>query len=699
MNETVQKYCARITIIVDFLIAVIELTLLFQNHSETAISVILLIVVVIFPLLFYYLFYSDKKGTLYPHNLTPRFPKLKRIRGWATLLVVIIICFTWFSIYYYPHLERKNKIIIVVAQLGGPDQDRYRINENILLNLRESLKAFNDIVVESLNDTITEQQGSSYAIELGQKYQASFVFWGWYGVTESDIELTLHIENTADIQTYSSRLYNEYQTHYEVGELKSFKVQQRYSTGLGSLMLFLSGVIRYEAYDFHESLKMMTLGLKSIQEKSYFVGKQYFYEYISSSYLINAEIDSALKYSDSAISIGSVESFVYCTRGVALGKLGRYQDAIESFDTGLKIDSTDCRILCNRGFTKYLMENYQGALADLNKSLVLRPDYYAALINRGVTLISINKYDDALIDLNHAIRVLPSWTIGYIDRGWAFYSQGDSTRGYADLIRAGQSHLNNMTTYGKIGDVFLKYGKYFDAIEYYNRSIQLDSNQAEVLNHCGLCLAILYRNEEALKYITQAIRIRPQYLDALDNKYLVLNTLGRFGDAASVLRSYLTLDPNNKLKHYQIGILYYQTHEYLLALNEYSKCVELDSSYAPAYNGCGISLGAMGNYNHAIIEFSKALSFDSSVANYYANRGMAYKDMKEFYRAIRDFNTALRLNQNCDRALFNRGEVYLFLGRTQEARRDWERTLVVSKDQDLQKLATQRLSLLDRNNN
>ena len=103
------------------------------------------------------------------------------------LLVVVIVGYQ-----QYLQALPPSKSIILVADFDGPEPQKYRVTETILNRLRTALQSYNDVDVNALGRAITEEEGSAAARAEGNKYKATIVIWGWYGVT-SEVVLSVSI--------------------------------------------------------------------------------------------------------------------------------------------------------------------------------------------------------------------------------------------------------------------------------------------------------------------------------------------------------------------------------------------------------------------------------------------------------------------------------------------------------------------------
>ncbi len=65
------------------------------------------------------------------------------------------------------------------------------------------------------------------------------------------------------------------------------------------------------------------------------------------------------------------------------------------------------------------------------------------------------------------------------------------------------------------------------------------------------------------------------------------------------IRSLLQKNPKDVFLHYSLGMEYASTDQYSSAIEAFSKCIELDETYVPAYVEAGKALRAAGRGDEA----------------------------------------------------------------------------------------------------
>ena len=67
-----------------------------------------------------------------------------------------------------------------------------------------------------------------------------------------------------------------------------------------------------------------------------------------------------------------------------------------------------------------------------------------------------------------------------------------------------------------------------------------------------------------------------------------------------------------------------QQKKYDLAIQNYTKAIELDSKYALAYRNRGLSWREKGDYDRAIQDYTKAIELNPKYADAYFQRGFVW---------------------------------------------------------------------------
>ena len=134
--------------------------------------------------------------------------------------------------------------------------------------------------------------------------------------------------------------------------------------------------------------------------------------------------------------------------------------------------------------------------------------------------------------------------------------------------------------------------------------------------------------------------------------------LGQIEMAIEAYSRVIELNPNNPNAYNNRGVAYSAKGDFDRTIEDYTKAIELNPNYAVAYNNRGGVYYLKEEYESAIVDFTKATELNPDYAVAYNNRGVAYYLKKEYDSAIVDFTRAIELNPDYAIAYNNRGRAY-----------------------------------------
>ena len=139
-------------------------------------------------------------------------------------------------------------------------------------------------------------------------------------------------------------------------------------------------------------------------------------------YFNKAYISSDYKYQivnyTKCIRVNPSYKSAYINRGIAYGKLGKYQLAIDDFSRVIRMNPNDAGAYYNRGNTYDKLGKHQLAIDDYSRVIKIKPNY-VGYFNRGNTYGKLGKYQLAIDDYSRVIKMNPNYKSAYINRGIA----------------------------------------------------------------------------------------------------------------------------------------------------------------------------------------------------------------------------------------------------------------------------------------
>jgi protein O-GlcNAc transferase len=168
--------------------------------------------------------------------------------------------------------------------------------------------------------------------------------------------------------------------------------------------------------------------------------------------------------------------FIHNLHGVALMKIGKHQEAKQSFLNAIRLNPNDPDINFNLGVLSGSANEYSKAISFYSKCIEINHNYANAFFNRGnIYMDNLCEYESAIQDYQRFIELIPTTPFGYYNLGKAL-----------GLINRHDEALIN-----------------------YEKAITLNPAYAEAYINVGNILSALNRHDEALINYEKAITLKP----------------------------------------------------------------------------------------------------------------------------------------------------------------------------------------------
>jgi tetratricopeptide (TPR) repeat protein len=477
----------------------------------------------------------------------PHFPKLYKTARYALILLAFLGIGTGLWIWQRDCVMR-GKVIVLVINFDGPEIEKYRVTDKILVQLRQSLNGYDDTVIRTLNktitkeDTVTEQQGSERARELGRSHCANLVIWGWYGVTNTDVLLTVHLENLINSKNLPLVGTKSYSIQAPVAELQSYKFQERLSTEMSAFTLFVSGIVRYEAEDYPEAINRYSVALNTTSWPEELLTKAVLFQNRGLAYLhsekpkeafddLTRAIEINPRYAEAytnrgiansilgnndasvtdlteALQIKPQDSITYINRGIVYRQVGEPLKAIDDYSKAIQLDSTLADAYSNRGVVYASLGKRQEAIADCARAIQINPQEETYYSNRGFTYMLLGEYRKATADFTKAIKINPKYVMAYVNRGAAHFASGQTLKSIGDYSKAIEiAPQFSGAYYGRGTTYFFGLGEYQKAIDDFTKTVHLDPQDSDSYYSRGSAFAVLGEKQKAIDDFRKVLAI------------------------------------------------------------------------------------------------------------------------------------------------------------------------------------------------
>jgi protein O-mannosyl-transferase len=142
----------------------------------------------------------------------------------------------------------------------------------------------------------------------------------------------------------------------------------------------------------------------------------------------------------------------------------------------------------------------------------------------------------------------------------------------------------------------------------------------------------------------EALRLKPDFADALINIGVTLNQQGKFGEASGYLMRVLEVNPVSGKAHLELGIALAQTGKSDESLQQFYKALDLAPEDAVVRTNLGLLLARQQKLQEAGEQLTEAIRLNPNSPEAHNNLGLVMLMRGEPERSIPEFVTALRLN-------------------------------------------------------
>ncbi|MEW6751633.1 MAG: tetratricopeptide repeat protein [Candidatus Latescibacterota bacterium] len=283
------------------------------------------------------------------------------------------------------------------------------------------------------------------------------------------------------------------------------------------------------------------------------------------AYLRVNHLEKAVAMFDRVLEMAPEHADALNARGVALTRLGRYEEALECYRRSLLHEDNN-GVRMNVALTYYLMGE-RAAADQLFQEVVAQDDSYGELFDFLATV-------------------------------------GDAQESY------------------DIGVSYLRQKRLEDALTHLDQALAADPQFADAVNAKGVVFTHQGRHTEALALFEEAAALRPEQLGFRLNAALLHYLMGDREKADVLYRQVVAQDDSydglldflagveSADEHYRVAAAYLRQDEFAKALERLDQALAADPQMADAYNARGVVLVHGGQYEEAWAMFEKAAELD-----------------------------------------------------------------------------------------
>jgi tetratricopeptide (TPR) repeat protein len=332
--------------------------------------------------------------------------------------------------------------------------------------------------------------------------------------------------------------------------------------------------------------------------------------------------------------------------GVEAERTSNYTEAIFYYSMAIDMDSKYEQAYEKRGDVYRRLKNYGKAKQDYIWVVNINSGNTNVMINLGIMNYELGYYKDAASNFTKAIETRGEDATLFYYRGNAYNKNNEFEKAAEDYAKA----LNLQPDYSDARDKL-------DKLKAENKITEIAEVKKEEI-----------KKEEVKKEESKPIVENTEVKKEEENKTIVENT--EVKKEEEIVKTTDVIKESEPVVEVKLdaqdfilkGLAFYENKDFVSALNEYNKAVEISTDFAEAYYHRGRAYTELNDYTSAINEYTKTIELNPNHEKAYINRGFIYNETKEFEKAISDFKRGVEINPNSIIGFYNMGIAYYSLG-------------------------------------
>jgi tetratricopeptide (TPR) repeat protein len=263
----------------------------------------------------------------------------------------------------------------------------------------------------------------------------------------------------------------------------------------------------------------------------------------------------------------------------------------------------------------------------------------------------------------------------------------------------------------KLGLVYRSKGMYREAIEEFQKALELSPDDASLHYGLGLIYSHLGNSNEATRELARAtaidpmygdpvisdadyylnkkmygralplyeevLRRKPTYVKGLFGAGLCCSQQGKLESAEKYYQKCIEIQPNFSLAHFNLGVIYSEMKMWKRAEEEYRQALELNPHNGKAHQNLGRLYDMQGDIHRAISAYEKAVENNPCFKAAHNNLGGLYARGGRYDEAINEFRKAVRIDPHYVMGYSNLGKMHLIQGNASGALEAFQHALSI----------------------
>src|SRR6185437_13247238 len=267
------------------------------------------------------------------------------------------------------------------------------------------------------------------------------------------------------------------------------------------------------------------------------------------------------------------------------------------------------------------------------QALTIDPNHADAPHLQGLLSLQAEQYDAAVESITRAIRQAPK--PGFLtDLGNILLKTGRNAEAVDVFDKVVQLEAGDAGNWRRLGDALVEAGRAPDGVLCFQHALGLDPQNSGELEKCGLLLHALGRPDQALPYFRSCDEMRPGVAQTMFFLGRCLVDLKRFGDGLPLCLEAYKLDQGNADICNVLGLALQGLAQHERALWFLDKAIALRNDFTGAMNNKAISLAYFRRWEEVFFLLDRILELSPDNFKALLNKALYLADVRRFDEAF-----------------------------------------------------------------
>jgi tetratricopeptide (TPR) repeat protein len=246
----------------------------------------------------------------------------------------------------------------------------------------------------------------------------------------------------------------------------------------------------------------------------------------------------------------------------------------------------------------------------------------------------------------HAIAVSKKNWVAFYNLGSFLDDKGRFDEAIQQYQKALEIDPGNRDPLNNIGWDLAAKGKYAEAVPYFEQALKAQPGFFEAHYNLGKAYEKLGKIQEANEHYRKVLIAKPDHAAALNNLADAMASRGQFAEAIPFYQASLKAKPEEPVPHYDYANALSRLGRTDDAIDQYRTAVQLKPDYAQARNDLGIALARKGKLDEAIGQLRLAGKYKPQDPSFVCNLGKLLFSAHKLDDAIQAYQQALNLDSD-----------------------------------------------------